>query len=176
MALDLNAAMRKVFTDHAVGTSNLIMDSLPTLNPEAAKADTKRILENPADIASLIGEFFDKKLSNTIETVFTDHLKLAAATLKPARLGDKRAVNVSAKEFYGQGVQVGKALGMINVQFFPPETAISEMAVHNNFVVSLVKLRASERYEEYIDTYELYYAHLLKLADRITIAIKNVTD
>ena len=167
---DFKTAMRRVFTDHANYTSLLIMASVPVLQPDAGEIAT-RLLENPMHIRVLLEPFKGPIVGAQIEQVFTEHLKLAAAALEPARMNRKRELQSDVNALLEQGKQVGMLLSSINPLKFSPENAINEFTTHNEYVVKLVTLRSQKKYKEYIDTYDMYFNHMMELSDLITIAL-----
>ena len=167
---DFKTILKRVFTDHAVYTSLLIMQSVPTLQPDASVI-TERLLLNPKDIRNLLEPFLGSKIGMQLEEAFTQHLKLAAGTLEPLRLGKKREVQDAVNKLVDQGVKVGTLLGSINPSKLSTAVAIKEFETHNNFVVELATLRSQGKYIEYINLYDIYFDHMMGLSDLITIAL-----
>lgn len=171
MLLDLKCALRRVFTEHTVYTSSLIVASLPELNSRYAKAVTTRILMNPADIAALLRPIIEPALAGDIEAAFTEHLKLAAATFKPIREHDGEATEVAVDALVEQGNLVALYLSAINPHVIPIEEAEEEFRQHNLYVAELATLREQEKYEQYVEVYDTYRAHMDGLSDLIYAAL-----
>ena len=167
---DFKTSMRRVFTDHAVYTSDVIKESVPILQPDADE-NTNRLLENPADIRFLMEPFLGSVIGQQIQDLFTQHLKLAAATLEPARNGRANELQRAIDELLTQGIKIGQLLGSINPNKLNVNNAIIEFETHNQFVVQLVSLRSKDMYQEYIDTYDIYFNHMMQLSDTITNAL-----
>ena len=172
LPVDLRSAVRVIFTEHAVYTSYLILESLPTLDPDAAvvKALTERLLRNPHDMADLLAPKVGVTNATNVQQVFTKHLELAAATLEPARLGDTDKLTGAVTAFVTQGNDVARVLYSLNPSKLPLADMEKEMTTHNNLVVQLVTFR-SKRNADYWSLYDFYYSHLLFLADTIYQAL-----
>ena len=161
-------AMRRIFTDHAVYTSKLIEKSVPTLLPDANDT-AARLLENPLHIRTVLEPILGPVVGEQLQNLFTEHLKLAAATLEPARTEKSREVKIGVEKLLEQGKQVGMLLGSIDPTKLSPELAIREFNTHNNYVVSLVTLRTQRgKDKEYINLYDDYFNHMMALSDSVT--------
>ena len=167
---DFRLAMRRIFTDHAVYTSLLIMQSVPVLQQDADEI-AARLLENPSHIRFLLEPFLGVEVGIKIEEAFTQHLKLAASALEPVRLNRTRETQAAVNKLLEQGTLVGSLLGSINPLKFPENKAIEEFNTHNNFVVKLATLRSQGNYKEFISTYDIYFNHMMEMSDTITVAL-----
>ena len=163
-------ALRRIFTDHAVYTSKVIESSVPVLQFDS-KDNIDRVLENPGHIRFLVEPFLGVAAGEKVEALFTEHLKLAAATLEPVRLGNKKATAAAVAKFMEQGVQVGMLIGSINSKKLNKEQAIQEFSTHNEFVVKLATLRSQRKSKEYNETYDFYFNHMMELSDSIANAL-----
>lgn len=166
LLIDLKAVLRKVFTDHAVYTSWLIVESLPINQPNAGFV-TERLLQNPADIRTVLEPIIGSTGGAAVEDLFANHLKLAAAALGPVRSGDTSGTQKAVEAFYAQGDQVGLALHNLNPAKLSLEYAVSMMKQHNEYVVKLATLRQQQSYQEYIKTFDEYYKHMLIFSDMV---------
>lgn len=170
LLVDYKAALRKVFSDHAFYTSFLICESLPD-KTGATKAVAKRLLENPNDISKLIEPVVGYELALPVKDEFTKHLKLAAATLEPLRIGNAGQVKVDVSKFLANGNDVARALSNLNPDKLPLSYVKELMKTHNNFVVKLATLRSKSQFEEYNHVLDDYYKHILMMSDCIYEAL-----
>lgn len=167
---DFRVTMRRIFTDHAVYTSLLIIQSVPKLEPDA-DITAKRLLENPVHLRAVLQPFLGPAAGQQVENLFSQHLKIAASALGPARMGNQREITAKVNELLEQGKEVGKLLGSINPIKLSPATAIAEFTTHNQYVAKLATLRSQRKYQEYIDTYDDYFNHMMALSDTVTMAL-----
>jgi hypothetical protein len=166
---DVKAALRKLFDDHVDYTNLVIMESVPMLNPYA-KDFIGRLLKNPTDIANLLVQIKGVPLAAEIKEAFTEHLKLAAATLEPVRNGNGVATE-AVKKFKNQGNILAGALSKINPVKLPLTFSLQLVNEHNDFVVKLVTLRATKKPREFIETLDMYRKHAMMWADAIYEAL-----
>lgn len=171
MLMDMKASIRKVFTDHAVYTNWLILDSLPNLNSEAVTATTNRLLQNPTDIGNLLTPIVGKSKSLRVEHLFTEHLKLAAKIL--TLINTKQSIDKTVADFYKNGDEVAEGLSELNPTKLGLAYAKKLMHDHNEHVVQLVTIRTKKDYTGYIRRYDVYYKHILMFADSIYEALTN---
>lgn len=171
LLVDLKCALRRVFGEHTMYTSNLIVASLPTKNEGYAAAVATRLLQNPADIAKLLHPVLETEYADNIEAAFTEHLKLAAACLDPVRDHNKKQTEAAVKALLEQGNDVADLLSALNPRNIPDTVAREEFRQHNMFVVELANLREKEEYEEYVVVLDAYRAHMDGLSDLIYAAL-----
>lgn len=157
---------RKVFDEHAIYTSSLITASVPELLPEASFL-TERLLQNPKDIANLIRPLKGNQVANQVENLFTEHLKLAAAALEPARLNNKAALENAANAFIMQGDKIANLLSKLNPNVLSLNSSKNLMKQHNNFVVRLLDLRSRGLHQQYIQAFDQYLNHISMMANTI---------
>lgn len=167
---DYRVALRRAFTDHAVYTSCLITESVPILQPDAAFV-SERLLRNPTDIRNLLQPLIGSEKGEVVERVIGDHLKLAAATLEPVRNNDSQRTARAVEAFLNQGNEFGSALSSLNPSKLPLDVAVTMVRDHNNFVVNLATLRQQKNYEDYINTYDVYFSHMMEFSDALCNAL-----
>jgi len=163
---DMKAVLRKLFSDHVNYTSLVVRSSVPQELPEAA-ADVKRLLKNPIDIANLLVNVVGAPLATEIKDAFTQHLILANSALKPVREGNTAGVQRAVAQFYEQGNTLADSLSKLNPSKLPQDYVLKLIREHNEFVVKLATLRQQRKYEEYNETFDKYYKHMLALADAV---------
>lgn len=98
-------------------------------------------------------------------------LRVPKGALPLVRENKQKALKASIAKFYANGALVGKALSKINPKVIGQRDSIDMMQMHNEQVVELATLRAKEQYEEYIEAYERYYAHILRMADTVHLGL-----
>jgi len=170
--VDMKSALRKVFTDHAVYTNWLIVESLPVFQPNAEFV-TLRLLENPADIANLIAPVVGLDMAKPIEEQFTEHLKLAAAALAPVRDENSAETKEAVEDFYDQGDVLSAAISALNPQKLPLQTVTDLIHTHNQHVVHLATLRQKQEYGQYIRDYDEYYKQMMFISDTLYSALSS---
>jgi len=167
---DFKANLRQVFTDHGVFTSQLIISSVPIVQPDSDSFKNK-LLQNPTDIRVAIEPFVGVETALAVQNLFTEHLVLAATALEPVRNGDSVAIAAAVNNLLEQGDKVGAALGSVNPAKLSPQDAIDNMRTHNTFVAKLATLRQEGQYDEYVRVYTEYFNHLMGLSDAVAGAM-----
>lgn len=169
LLVDMKAALRKMFTDHAVYTSWLVQTSSCTNIVQGpikeTDAVTTRLLKNPSDISTLLSPIIGKDKGSELSSLFTEHLTLAASTLSLAI--QKKPLGTSLTKFYANGDKLGAFLGTFNTTKLSPKYAMSLMKQHNDHVIKLVTLRGEGKYQDYVTEYDEYYKHILTMSDAI---------
>lgn len=164
LMVDMKAALRSVFTDHAVYTSWLIVEKLPDDFP-SSKFVATRLLRNPKDINDLLKYVIGENNGKLLEDLFTEHLTLAAGLLD--LLLTNQSVEKAVDKFLANGDKIGSFFHSFSPEKITLKWAQQLMRDHNNFVINLATLRKNENWEEYIETYDRYFAHMMMFSDNI---------
>ena len=164
-------ALRSLFDDHTLYTSQLIIESLPIKQPDA-DIIAQRLLQNPSDLYNLLAPVIGSQSASSVSHVFADHLKLAAETLTPLREGRQNDLNRAVCLFMKQGNDVAQVLASINPNTLSLQDAQEMMRSHNEMVIQLAILRNQNKYQEYIQLFDHYRQHLLTLANTIFNALQ----
>lgn len=163
LKVDLKAALRKVFTDHAVYTRFVIVSMLGSL--EDLNVMIWRLLRNQTDIAHLILPIIGEDNAKTLANLLTEHIKLAAEVGKSSLSRD------SINSFMENGVLVGRFLSSLNPEKLPIRQTVDMFLMHNNFVIKMMRLRVEKRFEEDQEIFDEYYNHMLEVSDAIYEAL-----
>lgn len=164
LMVDMKAALRFVFTDHANYTSWLIVETLPKQTAAAESVGT-RLMKNPRDINMGLRDIIGHENGDMLENLFREHLTLAA-NLLGLLLADQD-VTATAHKFFENGNVIGEILNHLNPQKISLEHAQMMMKEHNTYVIKLAKLRKAEEYVKYVLTYDEYFAHMMKFSDAV---------
>lgn len=170
MLLDFKSAVRHVFADHTMYTSELIVASLPKKKADANSVAT-RLMRNPDDIKNLLSPIISAALADELKDAFTEHLTLAASTLPLVEVGAEVATKTAVAALYAQGDDVATLLSEINPTMLPLVDIKEQFLTHNKYVVQLVVLRKKSDYTEYIRILDIYRAHMDRFADMLYFAL-----
>ena len=168
LKVDLKAALRKLFTDHAVYTAfvlKAIVDGTADVS-----AFSKRLIQNQKDIgdqlAPLVGAAAGQKLTNLL----TEHIKLAAATITAATKKSAELNGLLDKLFKNSN-DIAAFLTSLNQTMLPYDITSDMFRMHNQFVVDMTLARIAKNFEKEQTLYDAYYAEILEMSDAIFAAL-----
>lgn len=157
--------LRKLFTDHAVYTKFFVESSLNDI-PDV-KVITTRLLKNQDEIGKYIGKFVGKEKGNKLAELLKEHIMLAAGCVGKLKEGDSKGLNTAIGKLMANALQVARFLHSLNPEKLPLEVVTREFKQHNKHVLDIAVLHSKGKHREEIDTYDMYYTHMLALSDTI---------
>lgn len=87
--------IRKLWEQHVYWTRFFIISTAAELTD--LEPVTNRLLKNPKDFAQMLSQFYCSKITQEFETLFTEHLTIAAELVNAAKNGDAPLVESSRK-------------------------------------------------------------------------------
>lgn len=161
--------LRKLFTDHAVYTKFFLESSLNDL-PDV-KVITTRLLKNQDEIGKYVGKFVGKERGTMLTTLFKEHILLAAGCVEQLKENDGKGLTIAVEKLMTNASKVGRFLHALNPEKLPLVVVTKEFKQHNKYVLDMAMLHSRDRYKDEIDTYDVYYTHMLMLSDTIFNAL-----
>ncbi|NLN07774.1 MAG: acetylglutamate kinase [Firmicutes bacterium] len=164
----LNNTMRMLWEQHAAWTRMTIISIVEDLAD--VEPVTRRLLRNPGDFAAVFRRFYGKQTADRVETLFTEHLVLAAELVQAAKAGDVEAAQEAERRWYANGDEIAAFLSRIN-PFWNRQEMERLWRVHLDQVRDQALARLNGDYEEDIFFYDQGEKHVLKMADEFTRGI-----
>jgi hypothetical protein len=172
LQVDMSAALRKLFTDHAHYTSE-VMVAIVFRQPEArTEAVLTRLLRNQVDIGDQLEPIIGPERSAHLTRLLTRHIELAGQVIKEASgISQNVPLQKLIEDLMREGDEVAALLTELNPVMLPLEATIPMFAKHNEFVINMTKALLANQYEEQVKLYDAYYNEILVLADSIRAAL-----
>jgi len=110
--LILNNALRSLWEQHVMWTRSFIISTAADL-PDL-QAVTQRLLRNPTDFATALSQFYPESITNQFESLFRNHLLIAAKLVKHAKEGNMHEAIKDQQEWYRNADEIAYFLARIN--------------------------------------------------------------
>lgn len=168
LKVDLKAAMRKLFTDHAVYTKftlNSVVD-----NTADVDANTERILQNQVDIGQQLEPIIGRKNSKVLTELLQEHIKLAKTVIVDATNDDPN-LNDDVERLFQNSDDVAAFLYQLNPEKLPYEVVRKMFREHNQHVIDMTLARLGNEFEKEVMLYDSYYNQMLEVSDAIFNAL-----
>jgi wobble nucleotide-excising tRNase len=168
LKVDLKAALRKLFTDHAVFTAN-VMKSIVDGGKDT-KQQLDRLLLNQKDIGDQLEPSIGCEKADKITELLTEHIKAAGDVITAAVKKDKM-LNVKIDILFTNSNSVAEALTSLNPELLPLNFTCQMFHDHNQSVIDMTIARIKGEFTEEIQIYDSYYNDILVLSDAIFDAL-----
>lgn len=167
--LELNQAMRKLWSDHMHWT----LSTVDAFFNEPKQVETKlnRLLQNQKEIGASIVPFYGQAAGDKLATLLTEHIELAVPVLKAAKANDKASLDTSLANWYKNASEIAGFLSAANPKNWPPSATESALKMHithtTEYAVNILK----GEYASSISGFEGALNHMLLLADILSEGI-----
>ena len=160
--VDFRAALRKLWTDHAV------FDALVLKSIIDGDQDTDflvvRLKQNQVDIGDEVKEFISEAKGNQLTQLLLEHIKLAGDVAKAIKAN--RVLDLRLELYYDNAEEVGEFLLNLGVH-----DAINMFLDHAQMIYQMAELRYLKDFAKEIRLYDEYYNQILLMSDMIYQAI-----
>lgn len=166
---DLRVILMKLFTDHAVYTVFVIrgmIDGSPDVSIQ-----TNRLLANQVEIGQNLVSYTGKENGQTLGNLLTEHIKLAAATVKAAISGNTTAIEVAKRNLFANSDDVATTINVVTNGKLPLEQSKQMWRIHNELVIEMVVHRLSKEYELEQVTYDTYFNEIMAMVKAIYLSL-----
>ena len=178
--VDLKAALRKLFTDHAIFTANTIHAVVD--GTKDVDEVVKRILQNQVDIGNQLKPIIGEEKGKRATMLHLQHIELASEVIKAAKKalgesqsqnkkGDKVALADFQKKLFANSVKVAEFLTSLNPEKLPYSATKMMFDMHNQFVIDMTVARLQQEFAKEIRLFDAYYNELLEMSDSIFNAL-----
>ncbi len=171
LKVDLKAALRKLFTDHAVYTKFFIESNLN--NSSDLNAITQRLLLNQSDIGDYIGSILGSENGNKLTELLKDHIMKAAETVSSLKTNNSDKINDAVKKLFENSEQVANFLNSLNPEKLSLNVVSEQFHHHNQYVIDIATLHYKKQYDNEIKKYDAYYNHMLAFSDMLFNALSQ---
>lgn len=161
--------LRKLFTDHAIYTKFFIESSLNNL-PDL-DVITARLLDNQMEIGKYVGTIVGESNGIKLSNLLKEHILLAAECIEKLKKNESKELNIAIEKLMENATKVGIFLNTLNPEKLPLAMITEEFKQHNKYVLNIATLHSKGKYKEEIETYDIYYKHMLMLSDTIFRAL-----
>jgi hypothetical protein len=169
---EFHDAMRKLWEDHITWTRQFIVSAatlegdLPDIGPT-----TDRLLQNQADIANALAQFYGDAVGDAVEALLRDHILTAARLIAAAKAGDADEVADASADWYANAHDISVALSGLNPKHWPLDELDAHMEDHLDLTLAEAVARIEDRYQDDIDAYDAVHAQILEMADMLSDGI-----
>jgi hypothetical protein len=168
-AVQFNAAMRVLWSDHATWTRDVIHGILDE-NPDA-NAALNRLLRNQVDIGNAINPYYGDAGGNQLTALLTEHIVIAGAILVAARDGNTADFNTANAQWYQNGDDISVFLNTANPENWDLNHMKGHMKDHLDMTLAEAVAHLEGRHDDEIQTYDDVFEQLMHLADQLSDGI-----
>lgn len=169
LQVNLQAVVRKLFTDHAVITAFAIK-SIVDDGGDADAILVPRLMQNQKEIGDALKPIIGEANGNLVTQVLSQHIDLAGQTAKAAKRNDPDIETFKAN-LLTQGDDVAEVLTSLNPDKLPYAETQPMFRMHNQFVIDMTVARLQKRFADEQRLYDAYYAEMLEMSDAIVAAL-----
>lgn len=162
----LNSAMRKLWSDHASWTREVIVNF--ATNAPGLNESINRLLKNQEDIGNAIKPYYGNVAGDALTTLLKEHITTAAEILTAAKAGNTAAQNDAAARWYANGDQIATFLSTANPKNWPLDHMKSHMKDHLDLTLEEAVAELTGNYTASVAAYDKIYPQLLHLADLLS--------
>lgn len=166
--VNLMNQLRKLWEQHVMWTRSFIISTASDLGD--LDLVTKRLLENPSDFANILKLFYGNDIADQFESLFTDHLTIAADLVNAAKAGDTAKVESSRKKWYENADEIARFLHQINPNWDVEEWR-SMLNSHLKMTEEEAVNRLTGNYAKDIELYNLIEEEALEMADTMALGM-----
>ncbi|HBL84974.1 MAG: acetylglutamate kinase [Clostridiales bacterium GWF2_38_85] len=159
---------RQLWEQHVMWTRSFIISTASDLGD--LQVVTERLLKNPGDFATVLQRFYGLEKAKGFETLFTDHLVIAADLVNHAKTGDQAAVDADRVLWYKNADDISEYLSKINPNWSKKEWQ-KMFYSHLKMTENEAAKRLTGKFAEDIAEYEMIENEALTMADYIAEGI-----
>jgi hypothetical protein len=163
----LKELFRKLFTDHAVYTKFYIESAL-TDQPDLS-AITNRLFENQVEIGTNVGKIVGHEKGNKLIILLKQHIEAAANAVSVAKKGGD--LTDAKNKIFTNSAAVAKFLSRLSPKYLPYNVVKKQFDHHNKYVLEMVVLHLTKKYDREVVKYDEYYNHMLMFSDMLYVAL-----
>jgi len=164
---------RNLWEQHGLWTRSLIISKAANLGDE--EAVTKRLLRNPRDMAEQIRPFFGANAAQQFQSLFEQHLIIAAKLVDAAKAGNSYLVNQLRKDWYQNADQIAHLLATLS-PFWNEEEWRKMLYEHLRLIEEEATLRLTGKFAEDVALYDTIEMQGLEMADMMSNALISLLN
>jgi hypothetical protein len=164
--LELNQAMRKLWSDHMHWTLATV-DAFFN-EPNQLEIKLNRLLQNQKEIGAAIVPYYGQAAGDKLAKLLTEHIELAVPVLKAAQANDKASLDAALANWYKNANEIARFLSSANPKNWPAKVTEDALKMHithtSAYAVNILK----NEYASSLKGFEEALNHMLMLADVLT--------
>ena len=166
--VDLQKAMRKLWTDHTVWTRLYILESLN--DSPAASAAATRLLKNQEDIGNAIKPLYGDAAGTQLTALLKEHILIAVAIINDVKAGNATAQAADEANWTRNADDISAFLAGANPNW--PLPAVKDlMYMHLSTTKAELVARYTENYPADVQAWDAVYTHILTMSDALSDGI-----
>jgi len=166
--VDLQKAMRQLWTDHTVWTRLYILESLN--DSPAATAAATRLLKNQEDIGNAIKPLYGDAAGTQLTGLLKTHILTTVAIINDVKANNSSALAVDEALWTKNADDISAFLAGANPNW--PLPAVRDlMYMHLSTTKAELVARYTENYPADVQAYDTVYDHILKMSDALSDGI-----
>lgn len=162
MQITLNNDMRKAWEQHVYWTRMLLISIAERLNDQDDV--TKRLLQNPADIAMIFSRYYSTEVAKTISDLLTEHLQIGAALIMALRDHETAKADDLKRRWYINADKMADAFAGIN-PYYDRNDVQRMLFTHLDLTTQEVAARLAGNYSDDIAAFNKVEQEALSMAD-----------
>jgi hypothetical protein len=166
--LDLTNRMRLAWSQHVYWTRMLIISIIERLKDQPFV--TKRLLQNPDDIANVFKGFYDKQVTNKISKLLTEHLQIGASLITALRDKKTEEADILTKRWYINADKMADAFSSIN-PYYDREELREMLYTHLELTTEEVAMRLAGNYKADIEAFDKVEHEAISMSDYFALGI-----
>ena len=166
--VNLMNTFRKLWEQHIMWTRSFIISTASNLGD--LPMVTNRLLQNPSDFASVLMPFYGRENAARFQSLFQEHLLIAAKLVNDAKAGNTAAVKEGEIKWYENADEIAAFLASIN-SFWSEQEWKALLYDHLKMTENEAVQRLNGNYEEDIMQYDSIQDEALKMADLMSMGI-----
>ncbi len=167
---ELSQTMRLAWLQHVYWTRMLLISIAERLMDQDAV--TKRLLQNPYDIAAIFAGYYPPIVSQQIADLLTEHLQIGAALITALRDGKNDEANALTQQWYDNADKMAEAFASIN-PFYDYERLRNMLYSHLDLTTQEVSMRLASNFPADIEAFHQVEDEVLTMADYFTNGIEQ---
>jgi len=160
--------MRLVWLQHVYWMRMLLISIAERLAdlPEV----TDRLMQNPADIAEVFERFYSAEVTEPVEALLTEHLKIGAELITALRDNQKERAAELTKLWYANADDTAKAFSALN-PYYDFDMLVEMLHTHLDLTIAEVAAHLAGKYKESIDEFDEVEREAVAMADMFSSGI-----
>jgi hypothetical protein len=169
-ASDFRAENRKLWSEHAIWTRNVIFNIIDDL-PGTTEA-VNRLLRNQDDIGNAFKPFYGNAAGDSLSGLLRRHITTAAEVLIALNADDAAGLTTASTKWYANADSIAMFLSSLN-PFWELTEMRDMMNQHLALTTSEAVARHTANYPADVTAFDSVYMDILMMADMLSIGIEK---
>lgn len=165
----LENEMHRLWMEHVFWTRLLIISLVDNLKD--TEQTTKRLLQNPGDIARLFETYYGPNVAFKVNELLTDHLVIGDQLIKAFIKNDSNAINNLNQKWYQNADSMAIAFSSIN-RYYKQDELRTMLYNHLDLTKEEVAARLNKDYIKDVQIFDQVEKQAIHMADDFTNGIK----